>query len=152
MQSFRRRFAYRGMRFDNAGASCRLGSVLYRLPRVAIVAALACSIGLHWGFLQSVAWMGMVVNYSQNGSVGEALVKTFDGKHPCALCKAIATAKKSEKKSEFPADGKKFEFSYSTTLFVFSAPTHFWMTGGFEENADLLNHSPPVPPPKALLG
>ncbi|HEV2247330.1 MAG TPA: hypothetical protein VGW37_11815 [Terriglobia bacterium] len=122
------------------------------LPRVAIVAALASSIGLHWGFLQSVAWMGMVVNYSQNGSVSEALAKTFDGKHPCALCKAISTAKKSEKKSEFPATGKKFEFSYSRTLFVFSAPTYFWMAGAVEENADLLNHSPPVPPPKSLLG
>ena len=126
--------------------------MFYRLPRLAIVAALACSIGLHWGFLQSVAWLGMVVNYSQDGSIGEALGKTFDGKHPCALCKAIAAGKKSEKKSEFPAAGKNFEFSYSTTMFVFSAPAHFWMTGGVEEDADLLNHSPPIPPPKALLG
>jgi hypothetical protein len=126
--------------------------VVSLLPRVAIVAALACSIGLHWGFLQSVAWMGMVVNYSQNGGVGEALVKTFDGKHPCALCKAIASAKKSEKRSEFPVTGKKFEFSYSSTLFVFSAPTYFWISGRFEKDASQLSHSPPVPPPKALLG
>ena len=87
--------------------------MFYRLPKLAIVAALACSIGLHWGFLQSVAWVGMVVNYSQDGTVGEAFAKTFDGKHPCALCKAIAAGKKSEKKSEFPVAGKKFEFSYS---------------------------------------
>jgi len=140
------------MQFDNAGAGCRFACVQYRVPRLAIVAALAFSIGLHWGFLQSVAWMGMLVGYSQNATVGEALVKTFDGKHPCALCKAIATAKKSQKKSEFPVTGKKFEFSYSSTSFVFSAPTRFWMAGGVEETADLLNHSPPVPPPKTVLG
>ena len=64
--------------------------MFYRLPRLAIVAALACSLGLHWGFLQSMARVGMVVNYSQGGTVGDALAKTFDGKHPCALCKAIA--------------------------------------------------------------
>jgi hypothetical protein len=126
--------------------------VVSLFPRVAIVAALACSIGLHWGFLQSVAWMGMVVNYSKTGTVGEALVKTFDGKHPCALCKAISTTKKSEKKSEFPATGKEFEFSYSCTLFVFNAPTDFWMAGAFEQDAEQLNHSPPTPPPRSLLG
>jgi hypothetical protein len=126
--------------------------VCHRLPRLAIAAALACSIGLHWGFLQSAAWVGMVVNYSHDGTVGEALAKTFDGKHPCALCKAIAAGKKSEKKSEFPVGGKKFEFSYSATVFVFSAPTHFWEARLLEERADSLNHAPLVPPPKIVLG
>jgi hypothetical protein len=126
--------------------------VFHRLPRLAIVAALACSLGLHWGFFQSVAWVGMVVSYSQDGSIREALGKTFDGKHPCALCKAIAKGKKSEQKSEFPVAGKKFEFSYSATVFVFSAPTHFWEASGLKESADWLNHAPPVPPPKLALG
>ena len=126
--------------------------MLYRLPRLAIAVALACSIGLHWGFLQSVAWVGMVVNYSQEGTVGEALAKTLDGKHPCALCKAIAKGKQTEKKSEFPAGGKKFEFSYSATVFVFSAPTLFWKANGLEERAYSLNYAPAVPPPKIVLG
>ena len=117
-----------------------------------MAAALACSIGLHWGFLQSAAWLGMVVSYSQDGSIGQALTKTFDGKHPCALCKVIASGKKSEKKPEFPAGGKEFEFSYSATVFVFSAPTHFWEVGGLEESACSLDHAPPVPPPKLVLG
>ena len=126
--------------------------MFHRLPRLAIVAALACSLGLHWGFFQSVAWVGMVVSYSRDGTVGQALVKTFDGKHPCALCKAVAEGKKSEKKSECPVAGKKFEFSYSATVFVFSAPAHFWEASGLEERADSLNHAPPVPPPKLALG
>lgn len=108
--------------------------------------------GLHWGLFQSVAWVGMVVSYSQEGTVGEALVKTFDGKHPCALCKAIAKGKQTEKKSEFPVAGKKFEFSYSATVFIFSAPTHFWKAGGLEERANSLSHAPPVPPPRTALG
>ena len=126
--------------------------MLYRLPRVAIAVALGFSIGLHWGFLQSAAWVGMVVNYAEDGGIGRALLETFDGNHPCALCKAIAEGKKSEKKSEFPVAGKKFEFSYSGTVFVFSAPTHFWKASGLEESADSLNHAPPVPPPRTPLG
>jgi hypothetical protein len=84
--------------------------VLYRLTRLAIVVALACSIGLHWGFLQSVAWVGMVVSYSQDAPLREALAKTFDGKHPCPLCKEIAKGKQSEKKSESAPAGTNFEF------------------------------------------
>ena len=124
----------------------------YRIPRLAIVAALACSIGLHWGFLQSVAWVGMVVNYSQSGTVTEALAKTFDGKHPCALCKTIAKGKQTEKKSEFPAKGKKAVFPFSPAVFVFGTPMHFWKASGLDEEADSLNRTPPVPPPRTNLG
>jgi len=99
-----------------------------------------------------VAWVGMVVNYSQEGTVGEALAKTLGGKHPCALCKAIAKGKQSEKKPEFPVAGKKFEFSYSATVFVFSAPTHFWRAAEVAVGADSLSHAPPVPPPRIVLG
>jgi hypothetical protein len=47
-----------------------------------MVAALACSLGLHWGLFQSVAWMRMVIHYSQAAPLTEALAKTFDGKRP----------------------------------------------------------------------
>jgi hypothetical protein len=122
------------------------------LPRLAIAVALACSIGLHWGFLQSMAWMGMVVNYSREGGVAEALVKTFDGKHPCALCKAIAKAQKAERKAEFPTAAKKFEFLYSEVLFVFAAPTDGWTAGERPDKPDARGHAPPRPPPKILVG
>jgi hypothetical protein len=67
--------------------------VFARLPKLAVITALAGSIGLHWGFFQSVAWVGMVINYSHDAPLPEALVKTFDGKHPCCLCKEIAKGK-----------------------------------------------------------
>src|SRR5579862_6157893 len=97
-----------------------------RLPKVAVVLALSCSIGLHWDVFQSLAWMGMVINYSQNTTLTEALAKTFDGKHPCALCKEIAKGKQSEKKSEFPLQLKKFEFLAVQAQFIFAAPKNFW--------------------------
>ena len=80
------------------------------MARLVTIIALASSIGLHWTVFQSLAWLGMVVNYSHNGTLKEALVKTFDGKHPCALCKEIAKGKQSDKKSEFPPQLKKFEW------------------------------------------
>ena len=126
--------------------------MLYRLTRIAIVAALACSIGLHWNFLQSAAWVGMVIHYSQDAPLKEALVKTFDGKHPCALCKEIAKGKASEKKSESAPAGKQFEFLYSPAAFVFAAPSHCWETCRPNGSLSSLARTPPVPPPRQLPG
>jgi hypothetical protein len=126
--------------------------VLHRLPRIAIVAALACSIGLHWELFQSVAWVGMVVSYSQYAPFREALAKTFDGKHPCALCKQIAKGKQSEKKSASTPAGKKFECLYSSAAFVFTAPSHCWETCWPNGSLGSLTRSPPVPPPRQLPG
>jgi hypothetical protein len=122
------------------------------LPKIALVAALASSIGLHWGFLQTVAWVGMVVNYSQEAPFKDAVVMTFDGKHPCSLCKQIAQGKRSEKKSEFPPASKKFEFSYSVPAFVFTAPSGYWEVRWPDDSAPLVALTPPVPPPRQLPG
>ena len=94
-----------------------------RLPKIALVVALAISIGRHCGFLQTLAWGGMVVKYSQDAPFKDAVVMTFDGKHPCTLCKQIAQGKRSEKKSEFPPTSKKFEFSYSVSRTVYKGST-----------------------------
>ncbi len=49
-------------------------------------------IGGHWGFLQVIAWTGMVIDYSHHMSVPTAVVKALDGNDPCALCKTISAA------------------------------------------------------------
>ena len=63
-------------------------------------AALFLSAGGHWAMLQGVAWATMVHDFSRNGSLTQAVEKTFDGKHPCAMCKKIAKAKHSEASGE----------------------------------------------------
>ena len=40
-------------------------------------------------------------------SLSESVARTFDGKYPCPICKAIAAAKKSQKKSEFTLQTQK---------------------------------------------
>jgi len=112
--------------------------------------ALACTIGLHWAFFQSLAWIGMVVSYSQDATLREALVKTFDGKHPCALCREIAKGKRSEKKSEFPLQ-LKFEFLAVKTQFNFAAPTNCWQLMAIEHCLKSVLLTPPTPPPREVL-
>jgi hypothetical protein len=68
--------------------------------RIAAVAVLVLSLGLHWALLQTVAWTGMLLTYSRETSLSEAVTKTFDGQHPCALCKFIENGRAEEKEQE----------------------------------------------------
>ncbi len=56
---------------------------------ILLVLALAGAANLHLPMLQVVAWTGMLASYSQDRSMAEAVEMTFDGEHPCPMCKAI---------------------------------------------------------------
>jgi hypothetical protein len=124
--------------------------VFARLPKLLIALALAGSIGLHWAFLQAVAWTGMIVSYSQAAPLSEAMQKTFDGRHPCKLCRQIAKEKQSEKKSEYKFEAAKLEFRYAPTTFIFHAPSSFCEHAFGNEAADRLADPPGTPPPRPL--
>lgn len=68
--------------------------------RLTTVCVLVLSLGLHWALLQTVAWTSMLVRYAQNASLMEAVEKTFDGKHPCPMCKAIQQGRAEEQKHQ----------------------------------------------------
>ncbi len=72
---------------------------LVPLMRGLLVAALCLSLGIQWALLQSVAWTGMLISWSQEVSLVEAVKNTFDGEHPCPLCKAVESGRKETPKS-----------------------------------------------------
>ena len=126
--------------------------MISRLPKILLVAALIGSLGLHWGLLQSVAWVRMVVLYAQNSTLLKAVSQTLDGEHPCSLCKAIAKGKRSEKKPDTSDSTKKSDFSYAAISFVFQPPELYSEIRLHNEAGAPLNFSPPVPPPRQLAG
>ena len=51
--------------------------------------------------LQSVAWVGMVVSYTQtDNSLATAVEKTFDGQHPCDLCEVVKDGRESDREQD----------------------------------------------------
>jgi hypothetical protein len=124
--------------------------VLARLPRLLIVLALASSIGLHWAFLQAVAWSGMIVTYVQDGSIAEAVSKTFDGRHPCKLCKKIEKGQQAEKKAEFKYEFGKLEFSCPATCLSVWLPSRPRESLSLGATLHGLSHAPPSPPPRSV--
>lgn len=81
--------------------------------------ALCLSVGLHWGLLQAIAWTGMLVDYSRGATLSEAIHKTFDGQHPCKLCKMVDEGKSSSDSQKLLKTEIKLEFS------VFQTPCFF---------------------------
>jgi hypothetical protein len=125
-----------------------LGIVLRYTGKIVTIVTLCCAIGLHWVALQSVAWTTMLFEYSKHAPLRQAIAQTFDGSHPCALCHAVTTGKKSEKKSEFQAATAKIDLICSArticlmprcTLVAYPASNFAYLDIG---------NSPPVPPPR----
>jgi hypothetical protein len=110
--------------------------------------ALCCAIGLQWLALQSIAWTTMVVDYSRNASLCQAIARTLDGAHPCSLCKIVNRGKTAQNKSDLQLPSQKIDmicpprairhiesfvpFEYATERFCIAEA----------------GHSPAVPPPR----
>lgn len=73
-------------------------ALLPRIARLVVVAAICLSLGMHWALLQGIAWTGMLISYARDGAVMEAVQKTFDGQHGCALCKKVKEGRDSSGK------------------------------------------------------
>ena len=113
-----------------------------------VIVALIATTGAHWAALQTVAWTTMLASSLRTQSISEAVSDTFDGKHLCPICKAIAAAKKSEKKSEAVSPTLKMEFPPIAERFVLISPPPFSAFTQAKFSADSAFPKPPVPPPR----
>ncbi len=52
--------------------------------------------GGHWVVLQSYAWAKMAVEYSKTAGFLKGVEKTFDGEHPCDMCKHVQKGTQKE--------------------------------------------------------
>jgi len=117
--------------------------------------AMLAALGGHWLVLQSVAWACMIHDFSKQGSLRNAIVKTFDGRHPCGLCLTIQRGWQQEqaenknlpctnrdKTSELLCDLQCAVIPLPPVAAIRAVPTvPRWHTDFVE--------SPPTPPPRA---
>ena len=131
------------------------GRSLWRCAACALAVVLL--FGGPWSLLQTIAWVRMVVVYSQQGSLTSALAKTFDGRHPCALCLQVrhgeqedqqnnhqTPREKTEKMTELVWDAPSIAVPPAPTVFVevpLPSPASYFH--GLD--------SPPTPPPRARV-
>jgi hypothetical protein len=122
--------------------------VLVRLGKVFVVLVLVSTLSAHWALLQTVAWTTMLANNLQSGSLQDAMAKTFDGNHPCCLCKAIANAKNSQQKNHMTLEKQKLDFPPYDQQLVLIAPSRLDLFSRKNSFAESFFPKPLTPPPR----
>jgi hypothetical protein len=121
-----------------------------RAAQLLIAVLLIVSVGGHWAFLQSVAWVSMVIDFSKNAPLSVAVEKTFDGKHPCNLCKIVKHGQESEQKQDAIKEKIKTDSWLLADAFAFESPQPRLERTSYAQPFLLpLTEAPPLPPPRA---
>ena len=125
--------------------------MLLRLGKVLVVFALVSTLSAHWALLQTVAWTTMLAGNLQSGSLRAAMTKTFDGQHPCCLCKAIANAKKTEQKDQATSPDLKLDLLLAQENLVLIAPSRLELFPHKNLSAESVSSKPLTPPPRSFF-
>jgi hypothetical protein len=125
--------------------------VFVRTGKICLVLALVAMLGAHWALLQTVAWTRMLADNLHSSSFCDAVTKTFDGQHPCPLCKAIAAGKQSEKKTEFSFQSQKLEFPPLKENIILIAPMQFQLLPLENSSAKTFAQKPLLQPPRGFF-
>lgn len=127
-----------------------------RLGRwLSLIACLSLA-GGHWAMLQTAAWSGMLLEYGRSYGVEKAVSMTFDGDHPCALCKKIEAAQKQQSSSEAPQAPRTKEIKPQPAaplpkrMALNDPPSSRLGIERHHFSADSRRDAPPLPPPRWL--
>ncbi|MCL4179070.1 MAG: hypothetical protein KJ072_15180 [Verrucomicrobia bacterium] len=109
---------------------------------------LVLSLGLQWALLQTVAWTGMLIAYSRDASLRDAVVKTFDGEHPCPICHIVKTGRAEQKQSDQVKLATKLDpgLVWNGIAFIISLVPP--QVSASDQLAEVRCYSPPKPRPR----
>src|SRR5688572_1398280 len=119
-----------------------------RLGRWFVVLAVVFATGSHWFFLQSIAWVGMAVDFSRTEPITVALEKTFSGQNPCGLCLAVDEGRKAEKRADLQKPQIKLDFFCERASQLTDLPAPFMLPVPPHHYWSDLTDLPALPPPR----
>ena len=93
----------------------------------------------------------MFIANSQQSSLGKAFEKTLNGAHPCSICHMVAKGKSAEKKSDSKSTPVNLDMLCPQRASALPRPLVPVDYALIAFSISLRNHSPPVPPPRAIL-
>lgn len=116
-----------------------------------VIGLVGISLGFQWTLLQSVAWTVMLLDRSAEMGWVQAMETTFDGHHPCALCKVVRKGRDTQQqqqtlvlslaKTDMVAAGDAFEWVPPSTRCIGLIPAR-------DERAAFRAYPPPWQPPR----
>ena len=121
-----------------------------RLGQIYVTVLLVVVLGGQWALFQTMAWTTMLATNLQSNSLDAAVSMTFDGKHPCSLCRAIAAGKQSEKKNT-ATPNQRFDGLLPRQNFTLIAPSRLKLVPQLDASSGSIPREPPTPPPRSLF-
>ncbi|HEX8311856.1 MAG TPA: hypothetical protein VF614_11095 [Chthoniobacteraceae bacterium] len=121
-----------------------------RFAHLLLIAALCAATGVHWVAVQSVAWATMLVTYSAEEQFGTAVAKTFDGEHPCDLCKLVTEKSVGSDSSLLVLKALDYHFPPSNSGVALYPPAGFSLLSSVAP-AVLSERAPPLSPPPRFV-
>ena len=129
-----------------------MSNVFRCIGRAVTIFSLCCAIGLQWVALQSIAWTSMIIDYSKRGTLCQAIAQTLDGAHPCSLCRVVNKANSTEKKSDLQLLTPKLDLICTKHAITLGLPFISFDYANRNFRISEVGQSPPVPPPRSILG
>jgi hypothetical protein len=118
-----------------------------KLAKALAFAAALQILGGHWMLLQSMAWVGMVIDFARTEPLPVAVAKTFDGGHPCDLCKSVSKGRGEEQQREELKLVVKFEAVLTCDCTLPDRTVAAMSYSEVSRSVPWRAHSPPTPPP-----
>lgn len=124
-----------------------------RLAQRGVVLLVCLSLGMHWALLQGIAWTGMLISFAREGAMIEAVEKTFDGQHACALCLKVKEGRDSDEKQPQQAGQslKKLEAVLVAGVKLIVPAAEEMSFAVVHEQSVSRNETPEMPPPRRGL-
>ncbi len=121
-----------------------------RFTRIIAATLLALFLGVHWFALQSVGWASMLVSRTQTAGWQEAVRTTFDGDHPCEVCRLVSAGRKAEKQPVVEFKVTKIEAGVpSSQVEIPEPPVDSAIPIAVIALPPLRGTAPPPPPPRS---
>lgn len=87
-----------------------------------MIGLVGISLGFQWTLLQSVAWTVMLLDRSAEMGWVQAMETTFDGHHPCALCKVVRKGRDTQQQTTILLSFAKTDMVPSDRAFELPVP------------------------------
>jgi len=129
-----------------------MNSALLHTARCLALVAVLMICGGHWTAMQAIAWARMLVDYTQRSGVVMAVSETFDGAHPCSMCRAVEKGSSEQKQPDVQASVLKITMlQWQPMRLIFQEPGRIpWRISDWQMSARA--DEPSVPPPRMILG
>ena len=109
---------------------------------------LAIMLGMHWTVLQSVGWVTMLASHSVETTFSNALVKTFDGNHPCKICIAVREGRQSEREQKTITSLDRLDWLLTHDALTIFWPSSIDFPSSVHRAPPSFGRPPPAPPPR----